>query len=151
VQPLCRLVPTLYRELGWQVVAEMRQDPADLRGLRADVCWMQVHCPCMVSSWVLVPGLVPMGAGEGPAETTQPGAGARPGLDGRWRRTREDQAQDCGGAQASCRAGDWRRCASQNGQLLTILFDCDHVIVQDQLLTGADGLHHLQVHRVAAI
>jgi hypothetical protein len=102
------------------VVAEMRQDPADLRGLRANVCWMQVHYPRMVSSWVLVPGLVPMGAGEGPAETTQPGAGARPGLDGRWRRTREDQAQDCGGAQASCRAGDWRRCASQNGQLLTI-------------------------------
>ena len=35
--------------------------------------------------------------------------------------------------------------------MLTILFDPDHVVVQDQLLTGADGLHHLQVHRVAAI
>ena len=42
-------------------------------------------------------------------------------------------------------------CASQNGQLPTPLFDYDHIIVQDQLLTGADGLYHLQVHRVAAI
>ena len=109
VQPLCRQVPTLYRDLGWQVVADMRQDLADLRGSRADVCWMQVHCPRMASSWVLAPGLGPMGAGEGPAETTWLGAGARPGLDGRWRRTRRDEAHDCGGAQASCRAGDWQR------------------------------------------
>ena len=109
VQPLCRQVPTLYRDLGWQVVADMRQDLADLRGSRADVCWMQVHCPRMASSWVLAPGLGPMGAGEGPGETTQTGAGARPGLDGRWRRTHIDEAHDCRGVQASCRAGDWQR------------------------------------------